>query len=182
MNGAHLSDFRIENLLPPSGILAGNDGEIAVNSVWDEPIFAVYEMGGNLRYGIGKFVIGGKPTIPVRTNFNHLSQTPDGRILYSPSKRYEVFQLDRDGTILYTYVAEPDGYYPFPDMPRPRTGPMNVTPLFRPLYVSGHVVVQRSGKTAGGVSGLDRVNLLVESSPPVFRNCFRMLLEKQSVC
>ena len=150
-DGTHLSDFRIENLLPPSGLLSGIDGQIAVSSVWDEPNITVYEMTGTLSYEIGKVVLGGRPIRPMRINFHHVSQTPGGRILYSSVKRYEVFRLDWDGTILNTYVAEPDGYYPFPDMPRP--GPMNVTPLFRPLYVSGHVLVQRMGKSTGGDNG-----------------------------
>lgn len=153
-DGTHISDFRIENLLPPSGILAGNEGKIAVTSIWDEPNITVYEPNGTLGYEIGKIVLGGKPIMPMRTNFHHVSQTPEGRILYAPVKRYEIYQLDWDGTILHTYIAEPDGYFPFPDAPPSRPGPMNVTPLFRPLKVSGHVVVQRAGKTADGESGV----------------------------
>ena len=152
-DGTHISDFRIENLLPPSGILVGNEGKIAVTSVLDEPNITVYEMNGTPGYEIGKIVLGGKPIIPMRTNFHHVFQTPEGRILYAPVKRYEVYQLDWDGTILHTYIAEPDGYFPFPDVPPRRPGPMNVTPLFRPLQVSGHVVVQRAAKTAEGEPG-----------------------------
>lgn len=149
-DGTHISDFRIENMLPPSGILVGNEGKIAVTSIWDEPNITVYETNGTPGYEIGQIVLGSKPIMPMRTNIHHVSQTSEGRILYAPVKRYEVYQLDWDGTILHTYIAEPDGYFPFPDTPPSRPGPMNVTPLFRPLYVSGHVLVQRLGKTPGG--------------------------------
>lgn len=45
-DGTHISDFRIESLLPPSGILVGNAGKIAVTSIWVEPNITVYEMNG----------------------------------------------------------------------------------------------------------------------------------------
>ena len=150
-DGTYLSDFRIENLLPPSGLLAGNDGQIAVSSVWDEPNVTVYEMNGTPVREIGKIVLGDKLITPMRVNFHHVSQTPGGRILYSPVKRYEVFQIDWDGATLNTYRAEPDGYYPLLDRPRP--GPMSTTPIFRPLHGGGYVVVQRLGRISDGEFG-----------------------------
>ena len=150
-DGKHISDFRIENMLPPSGLLSTNDGQIAVSSVWDEPNITVYDMDGSLKREIGKIVLGGKPIRPMTINFHHVSKTPDGLILYSSVKRYDVFRLRWDGTILNTYRAEPDGFHPFPDPPP--TGRFRTTPLFRPLQASGHVVVQRSGETPAGEFG-----------------------------
>ena len=149
-DGTYLSDFLIAPLLPPSGLMVSAGGQIAVSSVWDVPLFKVYDLTGTPVHEIGSLETGGKPIMPMRLNFHHVSRTPGGRILYSPVKRYEVFRVDWDGTILNTYSADPDGYSPLPEVPRP--GQISFTPLFRPLYVNGHVLVQRMGKTKSGES------------------------------
>ncbi len=151
-DGTYLSDFRITPSLPPSGLMVGNDGVIAVSFGTDKPHFTVYDMAGTVIREIGTpdTGAGGLLIMPIRMNFHHVSRAPDGLILFAPVKRYEVFRLDWDGSILNTYSADPDGYSPFPDAPGP--GPITFTPLFRPLYVNGHVLVQRMGKATGSES------------------------------
>ena len=149
-DGSHLANFRIEPQLPPSGLMVDSRGRIAVSYVTDKPHFTIYDRAGTQISEIGALdtTAGGLLIMPMRINFQHVSQTPDDRILYSPVKRYEVFRVDWDGTVLNTYTAEPAGYIPLPERPRP--GPISTTTLFQPLYINGHVVVQRMGKTTDG--------------------------------
>ena len=149
-DGTYLSDFRIAPVLPPAGLMVGSGGRIAVSYVTDKPHFTIYDRAGTQISEIGALdtTVGGLLIMPMRLNFHHVSRTPGGRILYSPVKRYEVFRVDWDGTILNTYTAEPAGYIPLPERPRP--GPSSTTPLFQPLYIDGHVFVQRMGKTTDG--------------------------------
>ncbi len=149
-DGSHLANFRIEPQLPPSGLMVDSRGRIAVSYGTDKPHFTVYDMAGTVIREIGRpdTGAGGLLIMPIRMNFHHVSRAPDGLILFAPVKRYEVFRLDWEGSILNTYRADPDGYSPFPDAPGP--GPITFTPLFRPLYVNGHVLVQRMGKTTSG--------------------------------
>ena len=153
-DGTYLSDFRIAPVLPPSGLLVGGGGMIAVSYATDKPHFTVFDMAGTIVREIGTpdTGVGGLLIMPIRMNFHHVSQAADGLILNSTVKRYEVFRLDWDGSILDTYSADPDGYSPFPDAPPQEL--VTFTPLFRPLYVSGLVLVQRQGKDTSGVYGL----------------------------
>ena len=152
-DGEYLSDFRIAPVLPPSGLLVGDGGLIAVSYATDKPHFTVYDMAGTVirEIGMPDTGVGGLLIMPIRMNFHHVSQVPGGHILNSTVKRYEVFRLEWDGSVLNTYSADPDGYSPFPDVPPHE--PVTFTPLFRPLYVSGHVLVQRMGKSTGGEYG-----------------------------
>lgn len=153
-DGTYRSDFRIAPVLPPSGLLVGGGGLIAVSYGTDKPHFTVFDMAGNIvrEFGTPDTGVGGLLIMPIRMNFHHVSQTPGGLILNSTIKRYEVFRIDWDGSILNTYSADPDGYSPFPDVPPQEM--VTFTPLFRPLYVSDHVFVQRQGKATGGKFGL----------------------------
>lgn len=153
-DGTYLSDFRIAPVLPPSGLLVDGGGMIAVSYATDKPHFTVFDMTGSVirEFGTPDTGVGGLLIMPIRMNFHHVSQTPGGLILNSTVKRYEVFRLDWDGSILNTYSANPDGYSPFPDVPPQEL--VTFTPLFRPLYVSGHVLVQRQGKATSGEYGL----------------------------
>lgn len=153
-DGTYLSDFRIAPVLPPSGLLVGGGGMIAVSYATDKPHLTVFDMAGTTirETGTPDTGVGGLLIMPIRMNFHHVSQATDGFILNSTVKRYEVFRLDWDGSILNTYSADPDGYSPFPDVPPQEQ--VTFTPLFRPLYVSGHVLVQRQGKATGGRPGL----------------------------
>jgi len=153
-DGTHLSDFRIAPVLPPSGLLIGGGGLIAVSYATDKPHLTIFDMAGTVirEFGTPDTGVGGLMIMPIRMNFHHVSQAPDGLILNATVKRYEVFRLDWDGSIRNTYSADPDGYSPFPDVPPQEL--VTFTPLFRPLYVSGHVLVQRQGKATSGVYGL----------------------------
>lgn len=153
-DGTYLSDFRIAPVLPPSGLLVDGGGMIAVSYATDKPHFTVFDMTGSVirEFGTPDTGVGGLLIMPIRMNFHHVSQTPGGLILNSTVKRYEVFRLDWDGSILNTYSADPDSYSPFPDVPPQEL--VTFTPLFRPLYVSGHVLVQRQGKATSGEYGL----------------------------
>ena len=103
-------------------------------------------------------VIGGSYQL-----FQHVSSTPNGDILYSPVKRYEVLRLDWDGTVLATYSAEPPGYVPFSVTP---TGSGPWSWVGRPLGVGDYVLIQRTNNLEDGGQRL-RGDLFMEDGAVV---------------
>ena len=145
MDGTYVNDFRYDFLMA-SGILVSNQGQIAVNSLWEPTLFTVYDMEG--------VVVGSHGNrVPDQAVFfamgeQHFSQTPDGHILYSTVKEYPVYRMNWDGKILATYEADAPGYGPL-EYP---AGAQFIsfseimktwTPILRPLAVAEHVLVQR---------------------------------------
>ncbi len=141
-DGTYETDFRIDLITPPSGLTVGPEGQITVSTIRDEPRLTVYDTNGIVIREIGT---DKPPFRPMRINFNHMSGSSGGQILYSPVNRYEVYRVDWDGTILNTYQAEPAGYSPLPTTPT--QGRTRVTPIFRPLFANDHLLVQRAGIT-----------------------------------
>ena len=144
-DGTYVKDFRLEFPMF-TGIVAGGDGQIAVNSLWEPTLFTVYDFNGDVigHHGErepdqGLFTMGGD---------QHFSQTPDGHILYSTVKEYQVFRMKWDGTVLTTYTADSPGYGPLAYPAGATVVSIHEilktwTPLLRPLEVNGQVLVQR---------------------------------------
>ncbi len=149
IDGTYENSFRY-GLSAASGILVSKHGQVAVNSLWDQSLYTVYDMEGAIIRSHGErepdtrlwFTMGDQ----------HFSRTPDGHILYSTVKQYPVYRMAWDGTILATYVADSPGYGPFEypvgnqfesakDLFREMY--KTWTPILRPLAVKDHVLVQR---------------------------------------
>ena len=144
-DGTYSSDFRLDFPMT-SGILVSNDGQIAVNSLWEPTLFTVYERDGSIVGSRGERV----PDQAVGYSFGdqHFSQTPDGHILYSTVKEYPVFRMKWDGTVLATYEADSPGYgrltYPPGTLFLNHKEIMKTwTPILRALVVSDYVLAQR---------------------------------------
>lgn len=156
--GQHLSSFRIDVYLS-SGMVINNDGHIVVSSVLGPSLFTVYDTGGARLYDGGSREVEARPMGVVGGSyqlFQHISGTPNGEVLYSPVKRYEVLRLHRDGTVQETYSAEPPGYVPF--FVTPTEGGIRLDNTWswigRPLAVGGdHVLIQRSKNPEDGEIG-----------------------------
>lgn len=156
--GQHLTSHRIDVYLS-SGMLIDNDGHIVVSSVLGPSLFTVYDSNGAKLYDGGSREIEVRPLGVVGGSyqlFQHISSTPNGNVLYSPVKRYEVLRLHRDGTVLETYSAEPPGYVPF--FVTPTEGGIRLDNTWswigRPLAVGGdHVLIQRNKTLEDGETG-----------------------------
>ena len=142
--GMHLASHRI-NVLMPLGMILREGGEIAVSSLVEPSLFSVYDISGNWKREGGERDFSGMPPFPLGGAFQHVTPTPDGYILYSPVKRYEVMKLDWNGVVLTTYSAEPHGYVPFLVTPTDRGVRINSSWswIFRPLVLGDHVLIQR---------------------------------------
>ena len=153
LSGQYLSSYRIEVYLS-SGMLINDDGHIAVSSVLGPSFFTVYDTDGAKLYDGGSREVEARPVGVIGGSyqlFQHISSTPNGEVLYSPVKRYEVFRLRWDGTVLATYSAEPPGYVPFSVTPTgsgAKFGPWSW--VGRPLGVGDHVLIQRSKSLEDG--------------------------------
>ena len=150
IDGTYVNSFRY-GLSAASGILVSKHGQVAVNSLWEQTFYTVYDMEGTT---IGSH---GKRERDTRLWFTmgdqHFSRTPDGHILYSTVKQYPVYRMSWDGTVLATYSADSPGYGPFEypvgnqyqfakDLFREMY--KTWTPILRPLAVTDHVLVQRN--------------------------------------
>lgn len=146
--GLHLSSHRIDVYLS-SGMLINDDGHIVVSSVLSPSFFTVYNTNGEKLYdGRQSREVEARPVGVVGGSyelFQHISSTPNGDVLYSPRKRYEVLRLHREGMVLTTYSAEPPGYVPF--FVTSTGGGIRLDNTWsrvdRPLFVGNHVLVQR---------------------------------------
>ncbi len=158
-HGQHIASHRIDTYLA-SGMLINDDGHVVLSTLLGPSLFEVYDTDGTKQHvggsretsGRAIGVIGGSYQL-----FQHISRTPDGNVLYSPIKRYEVTKLDLEGAVLATYSAEPAGYRPFADAVTPQGGgvrlDMNWSWVGRPLVVDDQVLVQRRNLEDGGISG-----------------------------
>ena len=154
ISGQYLTSHRIDVYLS-TGMLINDDGHIIVSSVLSPSLFTVYDTDGAKLYDSGSRevearamgVIGGSYQL-----FQHISSTPNGDVLYSPVKRYEVLRLDWDGSVLATYSAEPSGYVPFSVTPDLGGVSMSIywSWIRRPLQLGDYVLVQRSLPVEGG--------------------------------
>ena len=145
MDGTYVKDFRIDFPMT-SGILVSENGQIAVNSLWEPTLFTVYDMDGGIIGSRGE-------RVPDQAVFysigdQHFSQTSEGHILYSTVKEYPVFRMKWDGTVLATYEADSPGYGKLTYPPNARilshTEIMKTwTPILRPLSIADHVLAQR---------------------------------------
>lgn len=157
ISGQHLSSHRIDVYLS-TGMLINADGHIAVSSVLAPSFFTVYDTDGAKLYDGGSREVEARPVGVIGGSyqlFQHVSSTPNGDVLYSPVKRYEVVRLDWDGSVLATYSAEPPGYVPFSVTPTGSGfgfGPWSW--VGRPLGVGDHVLIQRSKTSEDGVQWL----------------------------
>ncbi|MXW03962.1 MAG: 6-bladed beta-propeller [Gemmatimonadetes bacterium] len=146
ISGQHLSSHRIDVYLS-TGMLINDDGHIAVSSVLAPSFFTVYDTDGAKLYDGGSREVEARPVGVIGGSyqlFQHISSTPNGDVLFSPVKRYEVSRLHWDGTVLATYSAEPPGYTPFSVTPtgsgiafRPGSW------VGRPLGIGDQVLIQR---------------------------------------
>ena len=145
MDGTYVNDFRYDFPMA-SGILVSENGNVAVNSLWESTLFSVYDMEGVSVGSRGNR----KPdqTVFYTLGEQHFSQTPDGHVLYSTVKEYPVYRMTWDGTVLATYEADSPGYGPL-EYPA-GTQEISIseiyetwTPILRPLAVADHVLVQR---------------------------------------
>ena len=144
--GGFLSSFRT-NLPGPGNIIAHSDGRIAVSSLMGESLFTVFAPDGKKLGEHGSRMWPPDPPIPVTIGgaFQHLSPTPEGNILYSPVKLYEVHEIDWDGSIRVTYTAEPSGYFPMEisSLESAADDLKGATRIFRPLILGENVLIQR---------------------------------------
>lgn len=152
--GQHLTSHRIDVYLS-TGMLINDDGHIVVSSVLAPSLFTVYDTDGEKLYDGGSREVEARPVGVMGGSyqlFQHVSSTPNGDVLFSPVKRYEVLRLDMDGTVLATYSAEPPGYVPFSVTPDPGGISMSIywSWIGRPLQLGDHVLVQRSLPVEGG--------------------------------
>ena len=145
-DGGSVTTFRIDNLRP-SGLAVGHDGRIVVSSLLGESLFTVFDSEGEKSNDGGSRPWPPPPgtLIMFGDPIQHLSLTPEGNILYSPVKRYEVQEMGWDGSIRVTYAAEPPGYFPMVISNRQSaTDDLNKsTQISRPLVVGDYVLVQR---------------------------------------
>ena len=168
--GQHLTSHRIDVYLS-TGMLINDDGHIAVSSVQSPSLFTVYDTDGAKLYDGGSREVEARPVGVIGGSyqlFQHVSSTPNGDVLYSPVKRYEVLRLDWDGTVLATYSAEPSGYVPFSLTPDLGGISMSIywSWIRRPLQLGDHVLVQRSLPVEGGEQRL-RGDLFMEDGAVV---------------
>ena len=167
LDGAHQASFRVD-LFRPANMVCGRDGRCAVSFLWGESLFTVYDSDGNKSHEAGSRPWPPDPPIPVMMggSYLHMSLTPEGRILYSPVKTYQVYDMEWDGSIVATYTAEPPGYFPMviTSMANPTEELNKATRIFRPLIVGELVLVQRrrnrdeSGAGEGSVFHVDLFN------------------------
>ena len=157
--GQHITSHRIDTYLA-SGMLINDDGHVVLSTLQGPSLFEVYDTDGTKQHDGGSRetsgraigVIGGSYQL-----FQHISGTPDGNVLYSSIKRYEVTKLDLQGAVLATYSAEPAGYRPFSDAATSQGGgirlDMNWSWVGRPLAVGENVLVQRNDLVDMRISG-----------------------------
>lgn len=155
LDGVHQATYRID-LFRPANMVCGSDGRCAVSFLWGESLFTVYDSDGNKSYEAGSRIWPPDPPNPVTMggSYLHMSLTPEGRILYSSIKHYEVYDMEWDGSIVATYTAEPPGYLPMviTNMATALEDINKSTSIFRPLVVGELVLVQRR-RNRGGESG-----------------------------
>lgn len=160
LDGVHRTSFRVD-LFRPANSVCGRDGRIAVSILDDESLLTVYDSNGNKSHEAGSRPWPPDPPIPIMIggSFLHMSLTPEGRILYSPVKTYEVFDMEWDGSIVATYTAEPPGYFPMviTSMESRENDINKASMIRRPLVVGEHVLIQRNriGPENTGVLHLD---------------------------
>ncbi len=146
-DGGYVASFRID-VLRSTGMSVGNDGRIAVSSLLGESLFTVYDSDGNkLNEGDSrKWPLDPLNTFLFADPIQHLSLTPEGEILYSPVRWYEVKEFGWDGNTRVTYTAKPPEYFPMivSNMQSATDELKRATTIFRPLAVDGYVVIQRS--------------------------------------
>ncbi len=145
MDGTYVDDFRLD-LQMTSGILVNDNGQIAVNSLWEPTLFTVYDMDGGIIGSRGERAPD--QAVGYALGDQHLNQTPEGHILYSTVKGYPVFRMNWDGTVLATYETDSPGYgkltYPPNALMLSHKEIMKTwTPILRPLVVSNHLLAQR---------------------------------------
>ncbi|MDE2726897.1 MAG: 6-bladed beta-propeller [Gemmatimonadota bacterium] len=144
--GVHQASFRIDRP-GPDNIVCGSDERCAVSSLFGESLLTVYDLNGNKSHDMGSRPWPPDPPIPVRMggSFLHMSLTPEGRILFSSIKTYQVYDMEWDGRIIATYSAEPSGYFPMviTSMETASEELNRSTKIFRPLVVGDLVLVQR---------------------------------------
>ena len=146
LNGEHQASFRFD-ILRPGNMVCGSEGRCAVSSLWGESLFTVYDSTGNKSHEAGSRPWPPEgPPMMIGGSFHQLALTPEGRILYSPVKTYEVLEMEWDGRIVATYTAEPPGYYPMviTSMATAEEDLNKVSAIGRPLIVEDLVLVQRS--------------------------------------
>ena len=146
LDGVHQTSFRLD-LFRAGNMVCGSEGHCAVSSLDSESLFTVYDPDGNMSHEAGNRPWPPDPPIPVMIggSYLHMSLTPEGRILYSPVKRYEIYDMEWDGSIVSTYTAEPPGYHPMviTSMESAQDELNKASRLMRPLIVGEHVLVQR---------------------------------------
>lgn len=149
LDGTHQASFRFDRT-NPGNMICGSEGRCAVSSLVGETLLTVYGSDGNSSHDIGSRPWPPDPPIPIMIggSYLHLSITPEGRILYSPVKTYEVFDMEWDGSISATFTAEPPGYAPMviTNMQNPLEDLNKATHIYRPLVVGNLVLVQRGRK------------------------------------
>ena len=159
-SGGHLDSFRTD-LDRPTNLVTHNDGRIAVGSLWGESLLTVYDAEGNKISEGGSRTWPPDPPIPVMFGgaFQHISLTPDGQILYSRIKSYQVHEMGWDGSVRVTYAAEPQGYHPMviKSIENREEDSKKWSSLLCPVVVGNHVVVQRQkhGDVEGGNRHID---------------------------
>ena len=163
LNGEHQASFRID-MPRPGNMVCGSEGRCAVSSLFGESLLTVYGSDGSKSHDMGSRPWPPDPPIPVMIggSFHHLALTPEGRILYSPVKTYEVLEMEWDGSIVATYKAEPPGYYPMviTSMESREDDINRASMILRPLVVGEHVLVQRNriGPENPGILHIDLFN------------------------
>lgn len=146
LNGEHQASFRTD-MPRPGNMVCGSEGRCAVSSLFGESLLTVYGSYGSKSHDMGSRPWPPDPPIPVMMggSYLHMSLTPEGRILHSPVKSYEVLEMEWDGRIVATYSAEPPGYFPMVITSRESASDElnRSTRIFRPLIVGDLVLVQR---------------------------------------
>lgn len=144
LDGVHQATFRVD-LIRTANMVCGRDGHIAVSTLDDESLFTVYDATGHKSHEAGSRPWPPSSYIMIGGSFHHLALTPEGRILYSPVKSYEVLEMEWDGSIVATYSAEPPGYFPMviTSMETREDDINKASMILRPLVVGEHVLVQR---------------------------------------
>lgn len=146
LNGVYQSSFRIGRPRP-GNMVCESEGRCAVSSLFGESLLTVYDSSGNISHEMGNRPWPPDPPIPVMMggSYLHMSLTPEGRILYSPVKSYEIHDMEWDGSVVATYSVEPPGYFPMAikSMETASDDLNKSTRIFRPLIVNDLVMVQR---------------------------------------
>ena len=146
LDGAYQASFRFDRE-GPGNMICESGGRCAVSSLWGESLLTVYGSDGNKFHDAGSRLWPPDPAIPVMMggSYLHMSLTPEGRVLYSPVKTYQVYDMEWDGSIVATYSAEPPGYFPMVITSRESASDElnRSTRIFRPLIVGDLVLVQR---------------------------------------